>query len=394
MIPHSNVIIGLDQIESIHLPQKRIGYLGNQASISSHFKLGADLLYLYFGNKLTALFGPQHGFGGEAQDNMIETHHFVHPKYQIPVFSLYGETRVPTKEMLSHIDVMIIDLPDNGTRVYTFLWSMVLTMEACGNEDIPIIILDRPNPLGGISVAGNLGHIDFKSFIGLFPLPMQHGMTLGELALYAKDVWMIKCDVKVIQLKNWQRSHTFKETHLPWVHPSPNFPTLETAIVYPGTVLIEGTCLSEGRGTVKPFEIIGHPSLDTDIFCEKLYQKCKANHLSGFVLRPLSFIPTFDKFQDQLCFGFQLHVTHPHIYRPWHTGQLILQQLYHTMNNLFYWREPPFEYVEDILPIDLLNGNDLCRKWVEKNGNFDELISIEQDGMQEFMYRRKNYLLY
>jgi uncharacterized protein YbbC (DUF1343 family) len=394
MNPKNKVQIGLDQIEGVSIPGKRIGYLGNQASISSLWISGPDLLYQHFGSRLTALFGPQHGFWGEAQDNMIETDHFVHPKYQIPVFSLYGETRIPTKEMLSHIDVMIIDLPDNGTRVYTFLWSMVLTLEACGRENIPAIILDRPNPLGGISVAGNLGTESFKSFIGLFPLPMQHGMTLGELALYARDIWKIKVDLEVVPMKNWQRFMNYQETLLPWVHPSPNFPTLETAVVYPGTVLLEGTCLSEGRGTVKPFEIIGHPALNNETFCERFYQTCKENKLSGFILRPLSFIPTFDKFQDQLCRGFQIHVTHPDSYKSWHTGQLLLQQLYLSMGTLFHWRQPPFEYVEDKLPIDLLNGNDACRKWVEGNGDFEELLSIEQEGMAEFIKRREHYLLY
>ncbi|MBK8880562.1 MAG: DUF1343 domain-containing protein [Haliscomenobacter sp.] len=374
--------------------QGNIGYLCHSASVTPGLEHGALALKRLFGPRLKALFAPQHGFATDAQDNMIESPHFYHPYLQLPVYSLYSETRVPTPQMLEHIDTLVIDLQDNGTRVYTYIWTMVLVLEACARAGVGVVILDRPNPLGGTRVEGNISEMEFRSFIGWRPLPMRHGMTIGEVARFASAHWGMDAPLDVVPMSGWQRAFGFSECGLPWVLPSPNFPTPDTAMVYPGTVLLEGTNISEGRGTTRPFELIGHPNLQAFPFCESFNQRLNKMGLKGCMLRPAAFIPTFDKFQGQVCQGLQIHIADSRACNPWELGQWLLHSLYRELGLLLEWRQPPFEYVEDILPIDLLNGSANFRAWVEKQGSRDELLGLQYAGYPEFMDRRSEVLLY
>lgn len=372
----------------------RLAYLCHSASVDERLEHGAAVLKRLFGKRLAALFAPQHGLATDAQDNMIESPHFFHRHFQLPVYSLYSETRAPTPEMLAGIDSLVIDLQDNGVRVYTYIWTMALAMEACGKAGIPVIVLDRPNPLGGQRVEGNISELEYRSIIGWLPLPMRHGMTAGEIARFAVKYWSIGCELTVIPMQGWQRYMPFEATGLPWVFPSPNFPSPLTARVYPGTVLVEGTSLSEGRGTVRPFELIGHPHLNPYSFVEECHSSMEAAGIRGCRLRPATFVPTFDKFEGQACNGFQLHLTDGESFRPWLAGQWLLRELYRRLGERFAWRQPPFEYVYDQLPIDLLNGSEGPRRWVERQGSVEELLALESRGREEYLERREEVLLY
>ena len=389
---------GLDLLTTEpHLQKKHnynIAYLCHNASIDAQCTEGIYLLKNIFGNKLKAIFSPQHGLSGEAQDNMIETNHFIHPFYKIPVHSLYSETRTPTDKMLENIDHVIIDLQDVGCRAYTFVYTMILMMEACGKKDIEVTVLDRPNPLNGLTIEGNMLENKFSSFIGLHPLPMRHGLTIGEIANMAVKYWEINCPLKIIKTKNWQRHYYFEETGLPWVFPSPNMPSLNTVKVFPGTVIFEGTNISEGRGTTCPFEIFGHPAIKPHELLPQLNNVFKKNNLKGFTIRPIYFQPTFDKYANTVCGGFQIHVLDNNKFQPWRTGLVLLRELFHYLGETFEWRQPPFEYEEKLLPIDMLNGSDQLRTWVEKNGEFAELDGIERTGMGLFLEKRKETMLY
>jgi uncharacterized protein YbbC (DUF1343 family) len=394
------------------LLRKRVGYLCHSASVDQTLRHGADLMYDLLGERLTALFAPQHGLHTDAQDNMIESAHFIHPKYNIPVFSLYSETREPTPEMLEHIDTLVIDLQDSGARVYTYIWTMILAMKACASAGIPVIILDRPNPLDGITLEGNTSTPEFASFIGLHPLPMRHGMTMGELAWYAVSFWNIPAEVYIIEVTDWDRTRDFSATELPWVLPSPNLASLNTLSVYPGMVLIEGTSLSEGRGTVRPFELFGHPALRHISWQSQLQRALDDAGCSNFRLRPHTFVPTFEKWSGTACHGYQLHVfpgnkpaptvpetlavSSPHDATKtcengaWTAAQILLRELFKLMGADFAWRNPPFEYIYDRLPIDILNGTDQIRLWIESDGNMADLREIAGIGRDHFAAQRRD----
>jgi len=389
---------GLDRLlDERSLQQKftgNIAYLCHNASIDSRCREGLSLLSAIFGKQLKAVFSPQHGLFAEAQDNMIETGHFRHPHFNIPVYSLYSETRSPTPAMLDGIDHVIVDLQDVGCRAYTFAYTMTLMLEACGRAGIEVTVLDRPNPLGGTAVEGNVLDPGFRSFIGLHPLPMRHGLTIGEIAGMAVKCWGAGCPLEVVRMKGWRRAHYFGETRLPWVYPSPNMPHPKTTLVFPATVLLEGTDWSEGRGTTRPFELFGHPSLQPHAVLEHLEKTFQKLGLHGFTLRPLYFQPTFDKYHGRPCGGFQLHVADRRIFRPWAVGQILLRELCHRPENPVQWRQPPFEYEETLLPIDLLNGTDQLRLWVERNGDWAELQEMEQSGRAAYLEMREQALLY
>lgn len=389
---------GLDRLlDDRSLQQKfrgNIAYLCHNASIDSRRREGLSALSAVFGKQLKAVFSPQHGLFAEAQDNMIETDHFRHPHFNIPVYSLYSETRSPTPAMLDGVDHVIVDLQDVGCRAYTFVYTMTLMLEACGRAGIEVTVLDRPNPLGGTTVEGNVLDPGFRSFIGLYPLPMRHGLTIGEIAGMAVNRWGIGCSLEVVRMKGWRRAHYFDETRLPWVYPSPNMPHPETTLIFPATVLLEGTDWSEGRGTTRPFELFGHPSLQPHAALEHLEKTVQKLGLLGFTLRPLYFQPTFDKYHGRPCGGFQLHVTDRRIFRPWAVGQILLRELYHCPESPVKWRQPPFEYEETLLPIDLLNGTDRLRLWVERNGDWAELQEMEQSGRAAYLEMREQALLY
>lgn len=389
---------GLDRLLAERALQQqckgRIAYLCHNASVDSKCREGLSCLKTLFGERLKAIFSPQHGLFSEAQDNMIETAHFIHPYFKIPVYSLYSETRSPTPAMLEGIDQVIVDLQDIGCRAYTFVYSMTLMLEACGRQGIELIVLDRPNPLNGAIVEGNVLDLSFKSFIGLHPLPMRHGLTIGEIARMAVSFWGISCDLNVIAMEGWERRMYFGETKLPWISPSPNMPHPKTTQVFPGTVLLEGTSFSEGRGTTRPFELFGHPDLQPHSLLEGLEKTFREHALAGFALRPVYFQPTFDKHCGKTCGGFQLHITDRRAFKPWAFGQLLLRELYQAPGNLVEWRQPPFEYEEILLPIDLLNGSDRLRQWVETNGDWNTLQAIENEGLKRFLAQRESILLY
>lgn len=334
--------------------------------------------------------GPQHGFRGETQDNMVEWDGYVDTDTGLPVFSLYGETRRPTEEMLSLLDVLVVDLQDVGARYYTFIHTLALAMEACSQSGKELIVLDRPNPIGGISVEGTVLHPEFRSFVGLYPLPIRHGMTVGELANYFNGEFRIDCDLTVVPMEGWIRDMYFDGTRLPWVLPSPNMPCLETAIVYPGSCLLEGTNVSEGRGTTRPFEFSGAPWVDPAALVAELNRL----DLSGVVFRPTHFCPTFHKWSGDLVGGVQIHVTDRRAFRPFRTG-LALVSLYRRFGaERFRWKAPPYEYEYKLLPFDILCGTDQVRLLIESGEAIEEMEAAWKQELLDFCDIRKKYLLY
>jgi uncharacterized protein YbbC (DUF1343 family) len=373
------------------LRERRVGLLMHQASVTRRLDSARDVLYRLCGARLTALFGPQHGIAGELQDNMIESGHTTDGRLGIPVFSLYSETRSPTPAMLEHIDTLVVDLQDVGTRVYTFEWTTALALEACAAAGKSVVVLDRPNPLGGIMLEGNLIRPGYESFVGLHPVPMRHGLTLGEMALLVNARLSPRCDLTVVPMAGWRRRMRFADTGLPWVLPSPNMPTPETAGVYPGQVLLEGTNLSEGRGTTRTFEVWGAPYLDTSA----LRARFEKRRLPGFVLRDHDFQPTFHKWQGEVCRGFQIHVTDVQRYRPYLTTVALLQDVVALHRDRFAWKQPPYEYVTDRLPIDVLTGDPAVREAIESGGDLRalaagwgaEIRAFEREAAPHRLYR-------
>src|SRR5262245_47720355 len=389
---------------------RRIGLLMHAASVASDFSSARDVVLQAYGKKLSCLFGPQHGYGGEKQDNMVESPHGFDTELMIPVYSLYSETRKPTQAMLEHVDVLLVDLQDVGCRVYTFEWTTALALEACAAAGKEVVILDRPNPLGGEVVEGNLIRDGYRSFVGLYPVPMRHALTLGEMATLVNarlgnaakssrpkprgDGLGIRCpgacELTVIPMRGWKRKMLFPETGLPWVLPSPNMPAFDTAMVYPGQVLLEGTNLSEGRGTTRPFEIFGAPYLDMKRFREAF----EARKLPGVSLRDQAFQPTFQKWSGKMCFGFQLQVTDRKAYKPYLTTLAILQDVLAEHRLDFIWKQPPYEYVTDKLPVDVLTGDPAVRKVLESGSSLPKLEKSWRKEIAAFAREVKPFRLY
>jgi len=313
--------------------------------------------------KLAALFGPQHGFETTTQDNMIEWSGYRHPRLGVPVHSLYGEHREPTDEMLDGLEVLFVDLVDVGARYYTFIWTMLLCLRAAARRNIAVVVADRPNPIDGLTTEGRPQQSDYLSFVGLHPLPVRHGKTIGELARQFQKESVPSVDLTVLPLEGWNRAHYHDETGLPWIMPSPNMPTPETAVVYPGMCLLEGTNLSEGRGTTRPFELFGAPWIDGD----KLSAVMNARRLPGIHFRAAAFEPGFQKYAGQICRGAQLHVTDRGVFQPLRTGLEILRTVREMYPSDFAWKQPPYEYEHEKLPIEIL-----CGRPVEKI--FDETL--------------------
>jgi len=332
----------------------RIGALLHPASVSSTLEHASRVLERYNNDlfSLAAFLGPQHGFFGQTQDNMVEWKSYEHPRLHIPVYSLYGKRREPTAEMLQDIDVLLIDLQDVGARYYTFMWTMFLCMRACERNDVTIVVLDRPNPINGATTEGPMLNTDYKSFVGMHPIRVRHGHTIGELAQQFRDEAFPKCKFWVLPMKNWKRQTWFDQTGLPWVMPSPNMPTLDTATVYPGLCLLEGTNISEGRGTTRPFEIFGAPFVDAEKLCSEL----NALKLPGVFFRENHFQPTFHKFAGELCGGAQIYVPDRNEFRPFLTGVEIIRHIRKTYPAQFQWKQPPYEYEWKRLPIEILIG--------------------------------------
>jgi len=369
---------------------RRVGLVSNPASIDASFAHTADRLIADPDVSLVALFGPQHGFRSDLQDNMIETPHARDCRRSVPVFSLYSDTREPTAEMLQGLDVLVIDLQDVGTRVYTYIYTMANCMRAAARHGLHVVVCDRPNPIGGEGVEG--GYLDptWSSFVGQFPIPMRHGMTIGELARLFNEDFGIGARLDVVPLERWTRSMYFDDTGLPWVIPSPNLPTLDSAIVYPGAVLVEGTMLSEGRGTTRPFEIIGAPWIDG----ERLASEMNERQLPGVHFRPVFFEPTFQKHARQTCGGCQLHVTDRKKFQPVRTAVELLDEFRQENPDRFAWRNPPYEYEHDKEPIDILYGSDRLRRTFAEGGNVSALVDSWRADEDRFRRQRDPFLLY
>jgi uncharacterized protein YbbC (DUF1343 family) len=345
-----------------HLPElwpeklrgARIGALLHPASVSSNLEHASRILERHNGKlfRIAAFFGPQHGFLGQTQDNMVEWKSYEHPRLHIPVHSLYGEQREPTAEMLHDVDLLLVDLQDIGARYYTFIWTLYLCMRACEKDDVGIVVLDRPNPINGVTVEGPTLDPAYQSFVGMHPIPVRHGRTIGELAQQFRDEAFPKCRLSILPMKNWERAMWFDQTGLPWVMPSPNMPTLETATVYPGMCLLEATNISEGRGTTRPFEIFGAPFINAEILCREL----NALRLPGALFRENYFQPTFHKFANELCGGAQLHVVDRDLFQPFRTGVEIIKGIRKLCGDQFQWKQPPYEYEWKRLPIEILIG--------------------------------------
>lgn len=373
-----------------------IGYLCHSASVTQELEHGLLALQRVFAGRLKKIFGPQHGFVTDVQDNMVESNHYVHPYFKLPVYSLYSETRIPTDEMLEGLDHIFVDLQDVGTRIYTYIYTMTLLMEACEKKGIQVVILDRPNPINGVTLEGNILDLNYASFVGRHPIPVRHGLTMGEVARMHQKYWSggKNCKLDVIEMKGWKREMSYEDTGLPWVIPSPNLPTVETAYTFVGTVLYEGTNISEGRGTTRSLEILGHPKIESFGFHEKLKPALTKAKLTGFILRPLVFLPTFQKHAGKPCGGYQIHVTDRKSFEPWRLCQYLLREMYHELGSEFKWKEPPYEYEFHKAPVDLINGTDKLRLWVEKNGNEDEYQSIMKENQVVFAEQRKSCLIY
>ena len=372
------------------LGEKRIGLLLNQASVDSHLRSTANLLVQLYPGNIKALFGPQHGIEGEKQDNMVESQDFTHPQFKIPVFSLYGATRIPTREMFEHIDILIIDLQDVGTRVYTFISTMAYCLEAAKQHGKKVVVLDRPNPIGGDKVEGNPLKDEFRSFVGIHPIPMRHGLTIGELALLFNDHYQIGCELEVITMEGWHRHMLFHETGLHWTLPSPNMPSPVTALVYPGQVILEGTNLSEGRGTTLPFQLCGAPFIDP----YQLKRKVQQRKLPGILLREVFFQPTFNKWQNEVCGGLQIHLTDSEIFKPYVTTLAIVQDIISLYPGHFSWREPPYEYEIEKMPVDLIIGDKNLREGIEQQKDINELENSWQKELEDFKELEQHYFLY
>ena len=319
---------------------------------------------------------------------MIASADFVDPVLELPVVSLYGPRLAPPADALAAVEVILVDLQDVGTRVYTFAATLAKVMEAAAPLGKKVVVLDRPNPIGGAAVEGNLLRPEWASLVGPYPLPMRHGFTLGELARYYRVTQQIDCDLEVIPLQGWRRRDYFDATGLPWVLPSPNLPTLEGAIVYPGQVLLEGTNLSEGRGTTRPFELFGAP------FLEPRQIKAILPEIPGVILREAHFEPTFHKWAGELCQGFQLHVTDRASFKPYYTTLALLAAIRELYPEQFAWRQPPYEYENERLPIDLLTGDAAIRLGLEQGRSAAELEASWQEDLNRFLEVRREFLLY
>ena len=369
---------------------QRIGLLCNHASVNQQLVHSRIVLQQRFGSDLTCIFSPQHGFNAEKQDNMIESDHAIDALTGLQLFSLYGESRKPTREMFDYIDVLVIDIQDVGTRVYTFLYTMAYCLEAARTFGKKVVVLDRPNPIGGLRVEGNLLTSDNLSFVGLYPLPMRHGLTFAELGRFINREFAIGAELEVVPMAGWQRSMYYRDTGLPWVFPSPNMPTPETAIVYPGQVIWEGTTVSEGRGTCLPFELCGAPYWQHDRILSQLDEL----ELPGCTFRPVIFEPTSGKWAAEACTGFHLHVTDQDNFRPYRTSLALLQIVMTTYPDEFSYKDPPYEYNFEQLPMDLILGDKTVREKLEDGVPVTELEKEWQDPLNEFNQGRQNYLLY
>jgi uncharacterized protein YbbC (DUF1343 family) len=389
------VITGLESILKEFpsaLKGKSIGILCHAPSVTNGINHISDIFFGRKDCKLAALFGPQHGIHGQTQDNMIEWQSERHPVYDIPLYSLYGMHRKPAHEMLEGIDAFLIDLQDVGARLYTYIWTVKLCIEACTEAGIPVWLLDRPNPIGKLPFDGPVLKKEYFTFVGGASIPLCHRMTIGEMALWIKEKYYPSCNLNVIWMKNWRRASLFSDTGLPWILPSPNIPTLQTALVYPGTVLIEALNLSEGRGTTIPFELFGAPFINSD----RLKKNLDARHIEGCVFRVHDYIPTFHKYCGELCHGVQLHITEVNRFKPVETALDIFDAIIETTEpGSLIFKQPPYEYEYDLMPFDILSGDSGMRETliarknlrIEKERWMSEIADFRKEFHQIAIYK-------
>ncbi len=369
----------------------RLGVLCNQASVDSRLiHISRRVTDPRLKLKITAFFGPQHGIRGEKQDNMVESADFTDPATGLPVFSLYGDTREPTDKMLEQIDAFLVDLQDIGNRIYTFIYTLANCMRAAKRTGKRVIVLDRANPVGGTVLEGNSLDPAFSSFVGQYPIISRHGMTIGEIALLFNDVFKIGCELEVIRCQGWKRSMYADQWKRDWITPSPNIPMFASALVFPAGVFFEGTNISEGRGTTKPFEYIGAPYIEAD----KLAQDMNSLKLGGIYFRPIFFQPTYQKCRDQVCGGVQLHITDRRKFNGFEVGVHLLHTMAKQGGKNFAWKQPPYEYEHTKMPIDLIAGTDRLRKIVESGESLASLKAKARNDVAAFKKQSKPFLLY
>lgn len=389
----NHVRTGLERVlsDSRHLIRgARVGLICNPSSVSRELVHAVDLFHQEKDFELTAIFGPQHGARAEQQDNMIESQDMRDPNTGLIVYSLYSSTRKPTEEMLKNVDILVFDVQDVGSRYYTFIYTMALAMEACVQYGKKMVVLDRPNPINGSDVQGNVLKPKFRSFVGLHPIATRHGLTVGELAELFRNEFNVNCELEVVKMEGWKRGMYFEETGLPWVMPSPNMPTNDTAVVYPGMCLFEATNVSEGRGTTRPFELFGAPFIDP----ARMGPALEAYRLPGLHFRPCYFKPTFNKWQGEVCGGFQIHVLDRNAFRPYETALAILRELLVLYPKDFRWKDPPYEYEYEKLPFDILSGDLRIRQGLEKGKPLADIEALWQKELGTFCRKRERYLLY
>lgn len=388
------VQVGLEVLLQEHrslFAGRRLGLLANPTAVDHRLAHAVDLL-VAAGARLVALFGPEHGLGGTVQD-MVGVETSTSSSRAIPVYSLYGETEAslaPRDAWLQGLDAVLVDLQDIGSRYYTYVWTAALMLRSCARLGVQVIVLDRPNPLGGGLIEGPSIAAGFESFVGLHPLPVRHGLTIGELLRLYRAEEQLDVELEVVPLRGWTRDHYFDATDLPWVLPSPNMPTLDTALVYPGGCLLEGTNLSEGRGTTRPFEICGAPWLEPEAFAAQLARE----DLPGVRFRPLQFRPTFQKHHGIDCGGVQLHVIDRTRFRPLRTGVALLRAAKLCQAEAFGWREAVYEFVSDRPAIDLLAGGSWLREGLDAGVEVEALVAGWSADEADFAERRAPFLLY
>jgi uncharacterized protein YbbC (DUF1343 family) len=377
-----------DQIELIR--GQRVAIVCNQASVLPDFRHVADVFASNSDFTLSTLFGPQHGIRGDVQDNMIETEHATDSRTGLPIYSLYSETREPTEEMLREVDTIVFDMQDVGCRIYTFAYTMANCMRAAKKYGKRVVVCDRPNPITGVGVEGSVTETAFTSFVGQFEIPTRHGMTLGELAKMFNEHFGIGCDLTVVKMDGWKREMWFEETRLPWILPSPNIPTVDTCVVFPATVYLEGTELSEGRGTTKVFEINGAPFIDSYKWAAAL----RDFNFPGVAFRECYFQPTFQKWAKQTCGGVQIHVTDREAFTPVVVGIAMVKTAYDLYPDKFEWKRDAYEYEFGKNPFDVVAGTDKIRKQIEAGASMDEITAAWEPRFSEFLEVRKEFLLY
>jgi uncharacterized protein YbbC (DUF1343 family) len=388
-------------LESGRLRGHRVGIVSNPASVDHTLRHIVDLLLAQRDIEVTAIFGPQHGFRSDVQDNMIETPHTdldtgtrradAAPRQsRVPVFSLYSDTREPTSAMLREVDTLVIDLQDIGTRIYTYMYTMANCLRAARRHDVQVIVCDRPNPIGGVELEGITLEPGCESFVGQFPIPTRHGLTMGELARLFNEHFGIGARLEVARMEGWRRSMYWDDTRLPWVMPSPNIPTLDSAMAFPGTVHIEGTNASEGRGTTRPFELVGAPWIHAERFAAAL----NARGLPGVHFRPVVFEPTFQKHAGVACGGCQIHVIDRLAFRPVLTGVAVIEQMRAADPDQFRWKSPPYEYEDDKEPIDVIAGSPSFRAAIDAGERAEDIAARWQADLAAFREVHRGFAAY